>query len=131
MANLPVPQICAGLPAHTALQSDSVARRAGLTVILIRGVHEYAGEILTSITTIALELLVMMFSFQYWMTYLYIVFSSEVIVTSAVLGTHFECHGGVNQNVFRQRPFNVHQVLIASNIFECADGRRFKRVETP
>jgi hypothetical protein len=65
MADLPVPQICAGLPAHIALQSDSVARRAGLTVISIRRVHEYAGEILTSITTVALELLVMMFSFQH------------------------------------------------------------------
>jgi hypothetical protein len=122
MADLPVPQICAGLPAHIALQSDSVARRAGLTVISIRRVHEYAGEILTSITTVALELLVMMFSFQHWMTYLYIIFSSKVVVTSAVLGTHFECHCRVDQNVVRQRSHNIHQVLITSNVFECSDS---------
>ena len=92
MANLPVPQICAGLPAHTELQSDSVARKAGLTVISIRRVAEGAGEVLTSIATVALELLVMMFCFRYWMTYLYIIFSSKVIITSAVLGTHIERH---------------------------------------
>jgi hypothetical protein len=88
MANIPVPQICAGLPAHTALQSDSVALRAGLTVIIISQLSENTEEKPTGVTTVALESLVTMVSLWYWMAYLNIIFSSKVIITSTVLGTH-------------------------------------------